>query len=66
MVKFQTYYSSLFIGQSNFDNDGLQNYYFKKYYYFTKLVFQPIQKTITTFSGLPDTVSELGSKGLSN
>ena len=66
IVKFQTYYSSLFIGQSNFDNDGLQNYYFKKYYYFTKLVFQPIQKTITTFSGLPDTVSELGSKGLSN
>ena len=29
-------------------------------------MFQPIYKTITTFSGLPDTISEQESKGLSN
>ena len=54
--KLQTFDSSLFIGQSYFNNDGGQLY----------LIFQPICKTITLFSGLPDTVSEWESKGLSN
>ena len=48
IVKFQTYDSSLFIGQSYFNNDGAQLY----------LIFQPIYETITTFSGLKDTISE--------
>ena len=48
MVKLQTYDLSLFIGQGYFINDGSQNY----------LVFQPIYKTITTFSGLPLAISE--------
>ena len=56
IVKLQTYDLSPFIGQSHLNNDGSQNY----------LVFQPIQKTTTTFSGLPYTVSEWESKGLSN
>ena len=30
------------------------------------LVFQPINKTITTFSGLPNTMADWESKGLSN
>ena len=30
------------------------------------LIFQPIHKTITTFSSLPDTIPEWKSKGLSN
>ena len=47
--------SSLFIGQSYFNNEA-QLY----------LIFQPIYKTITTFSGLEDTISEWESKGLSN
>ena len=38
------------------DNDRAQFY----------LILQPIYKTITTFSGLKDTVSEWESKGLSN
>ena len=42
--------------QSYFNNDGSQNY----------LIFQPIYKTITTFSGLPDTISQWEFKGLSN
>ena len=54
--KLQTFDSSLFIGQSYFNNDGSQLY----------LIFQPIYKTITTFSCLPDTISEWESKGLSN
>ena len=44
----QTFNSSLFIGQSYFNNDGAQ----------LNLIFQPIYKTITTFSGLRDTISE--------
>ena len=56
IVKLQTYDLSLFIGQSYFNNDGSQNY----------LIFQPIYKTITTFSGLTDTISKWESKVLSN
>ena len=41
--KLQTFDSSLFIGQSYFNNDGAQLY----------LIFQPIYKTISIFSGLP-------------
>ena len=52
----QTFDSSLFIGQRYFNNDRAQVY----------LIFQPIYKTITTFSGLPDTISDQESKGLSN
>ena len=55
IVKLQTYDLSLFIGQSCFNNDGAQLY----------LIFQPTYKTIT-FSGLPFTISEWESKGLSN
>ena len=55
--KLQTFDSSLFIIQSYFNNDGVQLPY---------LIFQPIYKTITTFDGLKDTVSEWESKGLSN
>ena len=54
--KLQTFDSSLFIGQSYFNNDGAQLY----------LKFQPIYKTITTFPGLKNTMSEWESKGLSN
>ena len=42
--------------QSYFINDGAQLY----------LIFQSIYKTITTFSGLPDTISQWEYKGLSN
>ena len=56
MKKLQTFDSSIFIGQSYFNNDGAQLF----------LIFQPIYKTITMFSGLSDTVSEWKSKGLSN
>ena len=56
LTKLQTFDSSLFIGQSYFDNDGAQLY----------LKFQSINKTITTFSGLIVTISEWESKGLSN
>ena len=55
MVKFETYDLSLFTGQIYFNNDGAQLY----------LIFQPSYKTITTFSGLPFTISEWESKGLS-
>ena len=48
IVKLQTYDSSLFIGQSYFNNDGAQLY----------LLFQPIYKTVAKFSGLKDTISE--------
>ena len=54
--KLQTFDSSLFIGQTYFNNDGSQNY----------LIFQPIYKTITAFSGLPDIMPKWKSKGLSN
>ena len=54
--KLETFDSSLFIGQSYFSNDGVQLY----------LIFQPIYKTITTFSSLKDTFSEWESKELSN
>ena len=46
--------SSLFIGQSYFNNDGSQHY----------LIFQPNYKTFTIFAGLPDTISEWESKGM--
>ena len=42
------------MGQSYFNHDWSQNY----------LIFQPIYKTITTSSGLLDTISEWQSKGL--
>ena len=51
----QTYDSSIFIGQSYFVNDASQNF----------LIFQSIQKPFTTFSGLPNKISELESEGLS-
>ena len=54
--KLETFDSSLFIGQSYFNNDGVQLY----------LIFQPIYETITTFSSLKDTFSEWESKELSN
>ena len=54
--KIHTFDSSLFIGQSYFHNDGAERY----------LIFQPIYKTITKFSGLKDTISGWESKGLSN
>ena len=46
--KLQTFHSSFFIGQNDFNNDGAQLY----------LIFQPIYKTIITFSGLSHTISE--------
>ena len=49
IVKLQTYDSNLFIGQSHFNDDRAQLY----------LIFQPIYKTITTFSGLKDTNGNL-------
>ena len=54
--KLQTIDSSLLIGQSYFNNDGAQ----------ICLIFQPIYKTITIFSGLSDKISECESKGFSN
>ena len=55
-MKLQIYYLSLFIGQSYFNIDGAQHY----------LLFQPIYKIVTTFSGLTYKISEWESKGLSN
>ena len=52
----QTFESSLFLGQSYFNNDGAQCY----------LIVEPIYKFITTSSGLVDTNSKWESKGLSN
>ena len=49
--KLTTFDSRLFIGQKYFNNDEAQLY----------LIFQPVKKTITTFSGLPDIISELES-----
>ena len=48
LKKQQTFDSSLFIGQSHYNNDGAHFY----------LIFQPIYKTITTFFGLKDTISK--------
>ena len=48
IVKAQTYDLSIFIDQSYFNNDGAQIY----------LAFQQIYKTITTFSGIKDIISE--------
>ena len=56
LKKLQTLDSSLFTDQSYFNNNGAQLY----------LIFQPTDKTITTFSSLSDTISEWESKGLSN
>ena len=55
-MKKKTFTSWKWIGQSYFNNNGAQLY----------LIFQPIHKTITTFSGLPGIISEWESKGLSN
>ena len=46
LKKQQTFDLSPFIGQSYFNNDGAQLF----------LIFQPIYKTITIFSGLSDTI----------
>ena len=51
MKEQQTFDSSLFIGQSYFNNDGAQ----------LLLIFQPTFKTIST-----DTISDWEPKGLSN
>ena len=56
LKKFQTFDWSLLFDQNYFNNDVAQLF----------LVFQSIYKTITTFSGLKDTISEWVSKGLSN
>ena len=56
LKKLQTFESSLLIGQSYFNNDEGQLY----------LIFQLIYKSITTFCGLKDKISEWESKGLSN
>ena len=53
--KLQTFDSSFFICHSSFNNDGAQLY----------LIFQPIYKTITIFSGLKDTILEWESKRFS-
>ena len=52
--KLKTFDSSLFIGQSYFNNDGAQLY----------LIFHPVYKPITT--DLPNIISRWESKGLSN
>ena len=46
IAKLHTYDLSLFMGQSYFNNDVAQFY----------LIFQPSNKTITTFSGLQFTI----------
>ena len=56
IVKHQAYDLSVFVGQGYFHNDETQLY----------LIFQSIYKAITTFSGLPFTISEWESKGLLN
>ena len=52
----KTFCSSFLIGQSYFGNDGSQNF----------LIFQPINKTLTTFAGLPDKMAKWESERLSN
>ena len=56
LKKLQTFDSSLFIGQSYCNNHGAQLH----------LIFQPMYKIITSFSGLSGTISERESKRLSN
>ena len=56
LKKPQTFDSNHFIDQSYFNNDGPQLFF----------IFQPIFKTISTFSGLSDTISEWESKRLLN
>ena len=46
--KLQKFDSSLFIGQSYFSNDESQNFW----------IFQPIYKTFTTLSGLPNIIDD--------
>ena len=53
--KLQTFDWSLFIGQSYLNNHGAKHYLINK-----------IDKTITIFSGLKNTISEWESKGLPN
>ena len=48
LEKLQTFDLSIFISQSYFGNDGSQNF----------LIFQLIYKTLTTFSGLRNTIAE--------
>ena len=54
--KLSTFASTLVTGQSYFVNDGSQNF----------LIFEPIDKILTTFFGLPSTTVERESKVLSN
>ena len=56
LKKLQTFDSSLFTDQSYFNNDGAQFF----------LILQPICKTISIFTSLPDIISEWLSNGLSN
>ena len=51
-----TFELSLFIGQSSRGNDESPHF----------VIFQPIYKTSTMFLGLPNTIAERESKGLSN
>ena len=53
LKKLKTFDLDLFISQSYFNSDGVQLF----------LIFQPILKTITTFSGLPEIISQWESKG---
>ena len=46
--KLQKFDSSLFVGQSYFSNDESQNFW----------IFQPIYKTFTTLSGLPNIIDD--------
>ena len=48
LEKLQTFDLSIFISQSYFGNDGSQNF----------VIFQLIYKTLTTFSGLRNTIAE--------
>ena len=56
LKKLQTFASSLFIGQSYFNNDGPHLF----------LIFQPTFKAITILLEFLDKISEWESKGLSN
>ena len=56
LKKIKTFGSCSFIDQSYFNYDGAQLYQ----------MFQPIYKTITTFSDIPNIISEWKSKGSPN
>ena len=56
LKKLQTFFLSVFICKSYFNNHGARLY----------LIFQLINKTITIFLGLPDIISEWESNKLSN